>query len=57
LAQAGQSYDMSPNIAANNDEPQAANPHGKSRLWLEDWSEQDEARLQRNDHHWEGYIA
>ncbi len=57
LAQSGRGEDISPgayNFASNNN----ARPVGvKSRLWLEDWSEQDEARLRRNDHHWEGYTG
>jgi len=56
LQQSSVSYDLSPNVsrvAANNDKPAGPKP----RLWLENWSEQDEERLKRNDHHWEGYVS
>lgn len=60
LEQSGASYDLSPDapaLPANSNRPAQADRYAKSRLWLEDWSEKDEARLRRNDHHWEGYTG
>ena len=57
LARSGASYDLSPDaprLHANNDDPPVTDRRAKSRLWLEDWSEQDEERL-RADHFWSGY--
>ena len=59
LTQSGVGYNISPDasgIPANNDEPRPIRDHHvKSRLWLEDWNEQDEERLRSNDHFWSGY--
>ncbi len=54
LEQVTVSYDLSPSaqLPANNDEPASTveEPQGnKPRLWLEDWSEKDEARLQKEN--------
>jgi hypothetical protein len=52
------SYDLSPRIPANKSKPQlVVNRDPEATLWLEDWSEKDEERLKRDDHHWEGYIS
>jgi hypothetical protein len=59
LEQSGKSYDLSPRVSlpANNDQaaPAAGRPSPNARLWLEDWSERDEARLQSDKLFWEGY--
>jgi hypothetical protein len=62
LEQSATGYNLSPDaptlaVPANNDEPPLARRHAKSRLWLEDWSERDEARLQSDNHIWEGYTG
>jgi len=62
LRQTGRTYDLSPEIPLipANDGARAktaGNQGPKPKLWLEDWNEQDEKRLKRNDHHWEGYIS
>jgi len=59
LKQLGTGYDISPDapchMPANNDDVPVRSAVGdqtRSRLWLEGWSEQDEARL-KGGHFWE----
>ena len=59
LKQATVSYDLSPvTLPANNDEPPVeAVAKPAPRLWLEDWNEEDEARLRQSraedDNNWD----
>jgi hypothetical protein len=59
LEQTSVSYDLCPDapslIPANNNAPAPAQRPGESRLWLDDWSERDEERVNSKSLHWEGY--
>ena len=62
LEQSDTGYDLSPDaslhMAANNDAPAqpVASTRTPSRLWLEGWNEQDEARV-KGGYFWESHAG